>query len=89
MHFIDTQECNNNNGGCDQNCYNTFGSYYCTCNNGYNLTSNGHSCIGMENLYNFCLLSISLLQILMSVQMMLIFVNIIATIMSVAILVTV
>ena len=41
----DTNECNNNNGGCNQTCTNTVGSYTCSCSNGY--TASGHSCNGM------------------------------------------
>ena len=42
----DTDECAANNGGCDHNCYNTPGSYYCTCNGGYYLARDGQSCGG-------------------------------------------
>ena len=28
-------ECANNNGGCQQGCINTYDSYYCVCNDGY------------------------------------------------------
>ena len=44
---LDINECLTNNGGCDQNCFNNDGSFYCTCNTGYFLSSNGLSCIGM------------------------------------------
>ena len=43
--FIDVNECAVNNGGCDQLCTNTQGSYQCGCNPGYNKT--GHQCHGM------------------------------------------
>ena len=33
--FIDIDECISDNGGCDLNCTNTDGSYYCSCNDGY------------------------------------------------------
>ena len=46
--FIDIIECGTNNGGCAQNCTNTEGSYYCTCDAGYQLSSDGHSCLGRE-----------------------------------------
>ena len=32
----DTNECLNNNGGCQQLCTNTNGSFYCSCQSGYN-----------------------------------------------------
>lgn len=44
--FVDINECASNNGGCNQNCHNTPGSYYCSCNSGYNLASNGRACNG-------------------------------------------
>ena len=45
--FTDTNECAINNGGCDQLCANTQGSYWCSCNNGYVLNAtDGHTCIG-------------------------------------------
>ena len=43
---LDINECNTNNGGCQHTCTNTAGSYYCECNTGYELTSNGHTCSG-------------------------------------------
>ena len=46
MYISDINECNTNNGGCDQNCINQPGTYHCTCNAGYTLSSNLHSCIG-------------------------------------------
>ena len=43
----DIDECTlNNNGGCEQTCHNTDGSYYCSCLNGYSIDANGHNCIG-------------------------------------------
>ena len=43
----DTNECGYNNGGCVQNCHNTVGSYFCTCNSSYTLNSNKHACDGI------------------------------------------
>lgn len=38
-------ECTtNDNGGCQHDCVNTFGSYICTCHNGYTLHENGRDC---------------------------------------------
>ena len=45
---VDINECSSNNGGCQHNCYNTVGSYYCTCNTGWVLSSNGQTCTGMS-----------------------------------------
>uniref|UniRef100_A0A1X7V6P7 EGF-like domain-containing protein n=1 Tax=Amphimedon queenslandica TaxID=400682 RepID=A0A1X7V6P7_AMPQE len=39
-------ECLVSNGGCAQNCHNTIGSFTCSCNAGYALSSNGKGCIG-------------------------------------------
>lgn len=44
--IIDINECNSNNGGCEQNCINQQGTYHCTCNAGYDLSSNKHNCDG-------------------------------------------
>lgn len=46
LHSTDINECSTNNGGCAQNCHNTAGSYHCSCNTGYSLNGNGHSCNG-------------------------------------------
>ena len=48
--YSDTDECKINNGGCDSengDCVNSKGSYYCTCNSGYQLASDKHSCEGI------------------------------------------
>ncbi|XP_006992477.2 tolloid-like protein 2 [Peromyscus maniculatus bairdii] len=42
--FSDKDECAKDNGGCQQECVNTFGSYLCRCGNGYRLHENGHDC---------------------------------------------
>ena len=46
--LTDINECNTNNGGCEQICTNTMGSYECSCSPRYLLSTNGHSCLGME-----------------------------------------
>ena len=46
IHNTDIDECSDNNGGCQHNCTNTEGSYYCTCVNGYDLV-NSIDCIGI------------------------------------------
>ena len=41
----DLNECDSNNGGCNQMCNNTIGSYICSCGTGY--TQDGfHGCAG-------------------------------------------
>ena len=42
----DIDECTRGTSGCDHNCTNTPGSYYCTCMNGYDLESDNHTCTG-------------------------------------------
>ena len=43
---IDVNECDTNNGGCEQNCNNNVGSYSCTCDIGYQLGNDYHECPG-------------------------------------------
>lgn len=40
----DKDECAKDNGGCQHECVNTFGSYLCRCRNGYRLHENGLDC---------------------------------------------
>ncbi|XP_025950725.2 tolloid-like protein 2 isoform X2 [Dromaius novaehollandiae] len=42
--FSDKDECSKDNGGCQHECINTFGSYVCHCRNGFLLHENGHDC---------------------------------------------
>ena len=44
---LDINECSLLNGNCSQVCTNTNGSYLCSCNSGYQLSSNNRSCNGM------------------------------------------
>ena len=46
IYLKDIDECAVNNGGCDQNCTNTEGSFYCSCQMGYNLNEDGRTCDG-------------------------------------------
>ena len=46
LSIVDINECNSNNGGCEDSCVNTDGSYYCTCDTGYSLDSDKHDCNG-------------------------------------------
>ena len=57
IYLLDIDECKSDILRCDvnANCSNTYGSYKCTCKEGYNGT--GHVCTGMMNLlrFNLCL----------------------------------
>ena len=45
-------ECDNGNGGCDLNCTNTVGSFYCSCADGYVLNSTDFTCEGVVTCKN-------------------------------------
>ena len=49
---LDLNECTNDNGGCEQICTNTIGSYVCSCLDGYSLNNNNHNCTGIWRLLN-------------------------------------
>ncbi|NXR44999.1 BMP1 protein, partial [Hippolais icterina] len=42
--FKDKDECSKNNGGCQHECLNSFGSYECQCRSGFVLHDNKHDC---------------------------------------------
>ncbi|XP_013916799.1 PREDICTED: bone morphogenetic protein 1 [Thamnophis sirtalis] len=42
--FSDKDECSKDNGGCQHDCENTFGSYQCQCRSGFVLHDNKHDC---------------------------------------------
>ena len=44
--YLDVNECEMLNGGCQHRCRNTNGSYSCQCNDGFFLNGNGRTCIG-------------------------------------------
>ena len=44
MHSAFEDECQVMNGGCYHICVNTPGGYHCSCNSGYWLDRDGHSC---------------------------------------------
>ena len=43
---VDIDECSVNNGGCNQTCNNSIGSYKCSCGSGYTLKKDGLGCDG-------------------------------------------
>uniref|UniRef100_H3CFP6 Signal peptide, CUB and EGF-like domain-containing protein 1 n=1 Tax=Tetraodon nigroviridis TaxID=99883 RepID=H3CFP6_TETNG len=53
--LIDVDECADNNGGCQQVCVNTMGSYECQCTDGFFLSDNQHTCIHRSDDGNQCL----------------------------------
>ena len=46
MFFLDINECETNNGGCDQRCINTAGSFGCDCFGGFLYNTSTNRCIG-------------------------------------------
>ena len=46
--FLDANECLGGSHVCAQICHNTPGSYSCSCNSGYRLNLDGHSCNGIS-----------------------------------------
>ncbi len=42
----DVNECDVNNGGCNQTCVNEIGSYHCECDIGFLLHNDSHDCTG-------------------------------------------
>lgn len=45
--MTDVNECDNVNGGCEQNCINDDGSYACSCSSGFHLSTDRQNCTGM------------------------------------------
>ena len=43
--FVDIDECAGDIDDCDQICTNTNGSFQCSCNSGYSLSSDERSCL--------------------------------------------
>ena len=51
-YVVDVNECSLMNGGCEDGCENTIGSFFCTCPSfGQGFKANGSECIG-KFLYN-------------------------------------
>jgi len=42
---VDKNECDYNNGNCNQICTNLYRSYTCSCNQGYHLSNDNHTCV--------------------------------------------
>ena len=48
LSYSDTNECETANGGCNQYCTNTIGSYTCSCGSGWVLGVDNHICNGRK-----------------------------------------
>ena len=44
--YLDVNKCGMLTGGCQHQCINTNGSYFCRCNDGFFLNGNGKTCTG-------------------------------------------
>ena len=42
----DINECNLDTDGCEKYCHNLIGSYYCSCQVGYQIGPDLHACVG-------------------------------------------
>ena len=42
--LLDINECDEDSDGCAHQCTNTISSYYCSCNTGYSLDTDGYGC---------------------------------------------
>lgn len=47
-HCEDLNECEINNGGCEQYCYNEVGGYRCGCDEGYRCAGDKHACVDIN-----------------------------------------
>lgn len=45
---IDIDECQHNNGGCEQRCQNNRGSFTCACDSGYRLSDDMRTCLDVD-----------------------------------------
>ena len=46
MECVDVDECVMGTAGCDHNCTNTEGSFFCFCSDGFSLEADGKTCSG-------------------------------------------
>ena len=46
VNFLDRNECETDNGGCDHKCVNKNGTFECKCNDGYKLEDDKKTCSG-------------------------------------------
>ena len=57
---LEIDECAHGTDRCQQGCTNTAGSYTCSCNEGYSLSSNGYTCNGMSEVDMMTILKLKL-----------------------------
>ena len=50
--MLDINECLVNNGGCEQQCVNTRGSFICACTSGFRIAADGQSCLDQDECGN-------------------------------------
>lgn len=60
MISTDIDECSKENGGCQHECVNTFGSYSCQCRSGFMLHDNKHDCKEGERVLGLLVLLVQL-----------------------------
>lgn len=48
LYFVDIDECAEDTDNCEDECFDTLGSYVCNCSNfvGHKLDSDGFNCVG-------------------------------------------
>lgn len=66
--ITDINECDTDNGQCDQLCNNYPGGYNCSCNPGYTLDIDGRSCNGNTPLYYYTSIYLVVLCVLLDDQ---------------------
>jgi fibulin 1/2 len=50
--MTDENECQTSNGGCEQTCTNTDGSFQCSCDTGYELAPDTFNCTGITIMFD-------------------------------------
>ena len=53
--IVDIDECARNISGCNQNCTNTIGSYFCTCYPGFEMLNDNRTCVGKYYCIYLCI----------------------------------
>lgn len=61
----DVNECEELNGGCQQTCVNTQGSYRCECSEGFRMHADGRTCIGKYQTQIFITLVVTIFSLLL------------------------